>query len=417
MANDHKNAVPFVDLVAPHAELEERLLSVVKRVLSTAGFIGGPMVEDFEAAYAGYCETRYCVGVNSGTDALRFALMAIGVEPGNAVITVCNTFIATTEAISQAGAQPVFVDVSEETCNLDPQKLQEFLATQCAPDSQGMLRTRDKGLRVKAVVPVHLYGQPADMDPILELAQHYGLAVIEDACQAHGAAYFSKKQGRWLKAGSLGRAAAFSFYPGKNLGACGEGGAVTTNDEELAHKIRMLRDHGQEKKYYHRLEGYNGRLDAMQAGFLSVKLPYLDEWNRQRRAIAKRYHEAFAAAADRLGPIRELFNTSSVYHLYVISVPDRERLREHLASLNIGTGIHYPVPLHLQEAYKRLGYRRGDFPVTERLASRILSLPMFPQLQAEQQQRVIKAVLEFTPAFSAIDEASLPAPQMPARAM
>ncbi len=394
ITTDLKNSIPFLDLVTPHVELEEQLVSVLTRTLATAGFIGGPMVEDFEQAYATYCNTNHCIGVNSGTDALRFALLAVGVKEGDAVITVCNTFIATTEAISQTGAQPVFVDVNEGTGNLDPQQLQEFLETQCALDVQGRLITRRQGLRVKAIVPVHLYGQPADMDSILELAERYQLEVIEDACQAHGAAYFSKRQGNWRKAGSIGHAAAFSFYPGKNLGACGEAGAVTTDDEDLASKVRMLRDHGQEQKYYHRLEGYNGRLDALQAGFLTVKLPYLDLWNQQRRAAAQWYHDRFAAAADRVRVIRELPNVSGVYHLYVICVPDRDRLRRYLASLNIGTGIHYPVPLHLQEAYKGLGYRCGDFPVTEHLASTILSLPMFPQLQAEQQQRVADAILE-----------------------
>ena len=393
--HDLKNSVPFLDLVTPHVELEEQLLSVTKRVLTTAGFIGGPMVEGFEEKFAKYCGARYCIGVNSGTDALRFILIALGMEPGDAVITVSNTFIATTEAISQAGAQPVFVDVDEDTCNMDPQKLSGFLESQCVIDSQGTVRTRSNGLRVKAILPVHLYGQPADMDPILELAERYGLMVVEDACQAHGAMYLSKRLGGWRKAGSMGCAAAFSFYPGKNLGACGEAGAITTNDEELARKMRMLRDHGQEKKYYHLVEGYNGRLDAMQAGFLSVKLPHLDEWNRQRRAAAKRYDECFAAATDRIGLVRELLTAESACHLYVISVADRDGLREHLASMGIGTGIHYPVPLHLQEAYRNLGYRRGDLPVTERLASSIVSLPMFPQLQAEQQQRVVKAVLDF----------------------
>ena len=327
ITTDLKNSIPFLDLVTPHVELEEQLVSVLTRTLATAGFIGGPMVEDFEQAYATYCNTNHCIGVNSGTDALRFALLAVGVKEGDAVITVCNTFIATTEAISQTGAQPVFVDVNEGTGNLDPQQLQEFLETQCALDVQGRLITRRQGLRVKAIVPVHLYGQPADMDSILELAERYQLEVIEDACQAHGAAYFSKRQGNWRKAGSIGHAAAFSFYPGKNLGACGEAGAVTTDDENLASKIRMLRDHGQEQKYYHRLEGYNGRLDALQAGFLTVKLPYLDLWNQQRRAAAQWYHDRFAAAADRVRVIRELPNVSGVYHLYVICVPDRDRLR------------------------------------------------------------------------------------------
>jgi len=390
---DVANPVPFLDLITPHVELEERLLAVVNRALATAGFIGGPMVEELENAFAAYCHTRHCIGVNSGTDALRFALLAAGIRAGDAVITVCNTFIATTEAISQAGAQPVFVDVDESTGNLDPGELQKFLENQCGIDAQGRLETRN-GLRIKAIVPVHLYGQPADMDPILELAERYRLTVIEDACQAHGAAYFSKRQGKWLKAGSMGRAGAFSFYPGKNLGACGDAGAVTTNDEDLARKVRMLRDHGQEQKYYHRIEGYNGRLDAIQAGFLKLKLAYLDEWNRQRRAIAKYYDGRFAAAAG-IAAIRELPSARGVYHLYVISVADRDRLRDGLASAGIGTGIHYPVPLHLQEAYRKLGYWRGDFPVAERLASSILSLPMFPHLRVEQQRRVADAVLEF----------------------
>ncbi len=404
--NDLKNSVPFLDLVTPHVELEEQLLSVTKRVLTTAGFIGGPMVEGFEEEFAKYCGARYCIGVNSGTDALRFILIALGIEPGDAVITVSNTFIATTEAISQAGAQPVFVDVDEDTCNMDPQKLADFLESQCVIDSQGTVRTRSNDLRVKAILPVHLYGQPADMDPILELAERYGLMVVEDACQAHGAMYLSKRLGGWRKAGSMGCAAAFSFYPGKNLGACGEAGAITTNDEELARKMRILRDHGQEKKYYHLVEGYNGRLDAMQAGFLSVKLLHLDEWNRQRRAAAKRYDECFSGATDHIGLVRELLTAESACHLYVISVADRDGLREHLASMGIGTGIHYPVPLHLQEAYRNLGYRRGDLPVTERLASSIVSLPMFPQLQAEQQQRVVRAVLDFvsTPATAGLQE-------------
>ena len=394
IATDHKNSVPFLDLVTPHVELEDQLVAVLKRALATAGFIGGPMVEDFEQAYANYCATSYCVGVGSGTDALRFALTAVGVKGGDAVITVCNTFIATSEAISQAGARPVFVDVDESTCNMDPQKLEEFLEIQCTIDAQGTLRTRSQGLRVKAIVPVHLYGQPADMDSIIKLAERFQLKVVEDACQAHGAAYFSKKHGGWRKTGSMGHAAAFSFYPGKNLGACGEAGAVTTNDENVACTIRMLRDHGQEQKYHHRLEGYNGRLDAIQAGFLSVKLPYLDQWNQQRRAAAQRYNDCFAAVADRVRPIRELPNASGVYHLYVVCVSDREQLRKHLASLDIATGLHYPLPLHLQEAYKSLGYQRGDFPVAEHLASTILSLPMFPQLQLEQQQLVVDAVLD-----------------------
>ena len=268
------NNIPFLDLVTPHQELKEELTEVFTKALSTAGFIGGPMVEQFERDFAAFCEAQHCVGVSNGTDALRFAFIAAGIKPGDTVVTVPNTFIATTEAISQAGARPDFVDIDERTYNMDPEKLRDI--SKCnATSTDGNLKNRKTGLPVTAVVPVHLYGQTADMDPIMELAERYNLIVIEDACQAHGAEYFSKKENRWRKAGSMGAAAAFSFYPGKNLGACGEAGAVTTNDAEMARKMRMLRDHGQSKKYYHEVEGYNGRLDAMQAGFLGVKLKHL----------------------------------------------------------------------------------------------------------------------------------------------
>ena len=238
-------------------------------------FIGGPAVEGFEREFASFCDTRFCVGVGSGTDALRFALSAAGIAKGDCVITVPNTFIATTEAISQVGAQPEFVDVDEQTSTMDVEKLQAFLEHQCERNASGRLVSKRTGHPVTAIVPVHLYGHPADMDPIMELAERYNLVVIEDACQAHGAEYFSERNHRWMKAGSIGRAAAFSFYPGKNLGACGEAGAITTNDEEIARKCRMLRDHGQAKKYYHDVEGYNGRLDAIQAALLRIKLKHL----------------------------------------------------------------------------------------------------------------------------------------------
>src|SRR5271154_6000463 len=284
--------IPFLDLVTPHKELEQELTSVFQKVISTAGFVGGPMVENFENEFAAYCDSKYCVGVASGTDAVRFALTAAGVQPGDIVVTVPHTFIATTEAISQAGARPDFVDIDEKTYAMDPKKLQEYLERECYVDREtGKPYHRKYRAPVTAIVPVHIYGQCADMDPILEIARRYKLMVVEDACQAHGAEYFSKKENRWRKAGSMGHAAAFSFYPGKNLGACGEGGAGTTNNEEIARKMRMLRDHGQAKKYYHDIEGYNGRLDSIQAGFLTVKLRYLSEWNRKRYEAALRYDE------------------------------------------------------------------------------------------------------------------------------
>ncbi len=391
-----RTKVPFVDLITPHQELEAELLAVAQKAFSTAGFIGGPMVEEFEREFARFCGTKFCVGVSSGTDALRFAFMAAGVGPGDIIITVPHTFIATTEAISQAGARIAFVDINESSYTLDPEKLREYIETRCEIDNaSGKLIERASKRRIAAIVPVHLYGQTADMDPIMDLAMRYNFVVIEDACQAHGAEYFSKREGVWKKAGSMGHAAAFSFYPGKNLGACGEAGAITTNDEAMAQHVKMIRDHGQAKKYYHDREGYNGRLDSIQAGWLSVKLRHLAEWNESRRELARRYHELFSEAKHSLMVPREAAWTKGVYHLYVVRVQDREALQAHLAEAGIGTGIHYPIPLHLQKAYQHLGYKKGDFPVTERVAGEILSLPMFPQLQRNQQEQVVAKVLEF----------------------
>jgi dTDP-4-amino-4,6-dideoxygalactose transaminase len=394
MANATK--IPFLDLVTPHQELEAELLAVVKQAFATAGFIGGSMVEDFEREFAAFCNTKYCVAVNSGTDALRFAFMAAGVEPGDVIITVPHTFIATTEAISQAGAQIAFVDIHEQTYTMDPAKLREYLETRCDFDSgSGNLVERSSKRRVAGIVPVHLYGQTADMDPIQELAAKYNLFVIEDACQAHGAEYFSKKANAWKRAGSIGKAAAFSFYPGKNLGACGEAGAITTNDAAMAAHMKMIRDHGQAKKYYHDIEGYNGRLDSIQAGWLSVKLRHLAKWNESRRTLALRYHKLLAEAKDSVVLPEETAWTKGVYHLYVVRVRDRDALQVYLAEGGIGSGIHYPIPLHMQKAYQNLSYKKGDFPVTERVAAEIVSLPMFPQLSTEQQDVVVARVKDF----------------------
>ena len=388
--------VPFLDLGGLHAELEEELVQVFRRALETSGFVGGPEVEHFEAEFARFCGTEYCVGVNSGTDALRFALIAAGIGPGDAVVTVPNTFIATTEAVTQSGALPRFVDVDERTYNMDLAKLAEYFEHKCGRDRRtGRLFDNETGKTVKAVIPVHLYGQPADLDSILALADRYGLLVIEDACQAHGAGYFSRKANRWVKAGSMGKASAFSFYPGKNLGACGEGGAVTTNDSELAQKIRMLRDHGQAKKYYHDLEGYNGRLDSIQAGFLRVKLRHLAEWNEKRRAAARRYRELFGADGHAVILPYEPDWTRAIYHLFVVRIAQREEAMKHLAQVGVGTGIHYPIPLHLQKAYEYLGYKPGDFPVAENVSSEILSLPMYPGLTNEQQSVVVAQLQQF----------------------
>ena len=384
--------VPFLDLVTPHVEMEEQLVSVFRTALRTAGFIGGKPVQDFEEAFAKFCDVEHCVGVGSGTDALRFALIAAGVAPGDSVLTVANTFIATTEAITQAGAVPEFIEIDECTYNIDPEKLQEYLELQCDRDpSSGRPVSRRTSRTITAIVPVHLYGQMADMDPILRLAESYNLLVVEDACQAHGAGYFSREEQRWRQAGSIGKAAAFSFYPGKNLGACGEAGAVTTNDREIAETVRKLRDHGQAAKYYHDIEGYNGRLDAIQAGILSTKLPRLPEWNSQRRQIAKKYGEQLGDIDGVVVPFEPTWSRA-IYHLYVVRLPDRQEMQDSLRAAGIGTGIHYPVPLHAQQAYRGLGYRDGDLPVTERVSTEIVSLPMYPQLTDSQQAKVVDAL-------------------------
>lgn len=392
--------IPFIDLPAQHQALEDELMQVFRHALQTAAFIGGPQVEAFEEEFARFCETRYCVGVNSGTDALRFALIAAGIGPGDEVITVPNTFIATAEAISQTGATPAFVDIDERTYNMDPQKLHDHLKTRLQPPTSNLKP------QPTAVIPVHLYGQPADMDPILEIAQQHDLIVIEDACQAQGAEYYSKfevggwrseakgKGSNWVKSGHIGDVGCFSFYPGKNLGACGEAGAVTTDDEVIAQKVRMLRDHGQGKKYSHDMEGYNGRLDAIQAGILRVKLRHLHEWNEKRREHACYYSDLLAEADGVMIPSEPAW-ARAVYHLYVIRTQRRDELQRHLANSNISTGIHYPIPIHLQNAYSHLGYKKGDFPVSEKLAREILSLPMYPELTYDQQKAVAGKIKEF----------------------
>jgi dTDP-4-amino-4,6-dideoxygalactose transaminase len=398
ISNSVPDSIPFLDLVTPHVALEEELISVFRQVLTTAGFIGGPMVEEFETAFAAFCGVTHSIAISSGTDALRFAIMACGVQPGEVVVTVPHTFIATTEAISQAGAVAEFVDIDEDTYNISVDRLQQFLEEQCVRGRWGQLISRRSGRVVTAVVPVHLYGQMADMDSILRLADQYGLTVIEDACQAHGAEYFSKQLNRWMKAGSMGRAAAFSFYPGKNLGACGEAGAVTTNDAGVADKIKMLRDHGQTKKYHHEVEGYNGRLDAIQAGFLHAKLAHLANWNVQRRERAAEYNRLLVGDEALILPYEPSWSRA-VYHLYVVRTENRDSMMNHLKKAGISTGIHYPIPLHLQKAYAFMNYSLRDFPVAGRVAAEIVSLPMFPQLTSDQQARVAEGISAFTAKF------------------
>ncbi len=363
--------IPFLDLKTQYKEIEKEVVPVVTTAMENGAFIGGPQVTGFETEFAEFCESEHCVGVNSGTDALRFALMAVGVGPGDEVITVPNTFIATTEAISQVGATPVFIDIRPDTCNMDVSKIENRISK-----------------KTKAIIPVHLYGQPVDMDPLMDIAEQHGLAVVEDACQAHGAVY--KKR----KAGSIGHVGCFSFYPGKNLGAYGEGGAAVTGDESIAGKMSMIRDHGQGQKYFHDMEGYNGRLDAIQAGILRIKLKRLANWNQSRRENA-RYYDKLLSNVPSVATVTEAEFAQSVYHLYVIQVDDRDGLQRFLGDRGIATGLHYPLPLHLQKAYSHLGYSEGDFPVTEKVAKRLLSLPMFPELTKEQIEYIVDSIKEF----------------------
>ena len=385
--------VPFLDLVTPHRELEEELEGAFREALRSAAFVGGSQVEAFEREFAAYCGVKHCAGVGSGTDAVRFALMASGVGHGDAVVTVSHTFIATVEAIGQAGAATEFVDIDERTYCMSPDALAAYLKG-CQRDSAtGLPIGKRTGKPIKAVLPVHLYGQVADMDPILATAAHYGLLVIEDACQAHGAQY-SSIDGGWRRAGTFGTAAAFSFYPGKNLGAAGDAGALVTGDERIADDVRALREHGQTAKYVHRYEGYTARLDTLQALVLSHKLPLLDGWNAERRQAAAYLSEHLRGVGDlTLPPVPE--GSSPVWHLYVVRTAEPNGLADYLRARQIGTGRHYPEPVHLTDAYAHLGYRPGDFPVAEALAREGLSLPIFPGMTEAQLEAIVVGVRSF----------------------
>jgi dTDP-4-amino-4,6-dideoxygalactose transaminase len=364
--------IPFVDLPAQHRELRDELTEVFRAALDEAAFVGGRQVQAFESEFAAVGRFRHVVALSNGTDALRIGLQAMGIGPGARVVTVPNTFIATTEAISQAGAVFDFVDVDPATCLMDPNRLEDYL----------------KRTRPACVIPVHLYGQPCDMDAISALARRYEFKILEDAAQAHGAAY------RGRSAGALGDAAAFSFYPAKNLGACGEAGALVTADDAIAEQARMLRDHGQAERYLHRMEGSNCRMDAIQAGFLRVKLRRLPAWNEARRRLAARYDAAFRRLAG-LRVVEIAPHATPARHLYVIHAERRDALRAFLRDRGVGTGLHYPVPLHLQECYRRLGLGAGAFPHAEWSAERVLSLPLYPEMTEAQSDAVIGAVSEF----------------------
>lgn len=360
--------IPFVDLKTQGSELFDELDAVFRSVVGRAAYTLGPEVREFEASFAELCGCGHAVGVSSGTDALKLAYLAVGVRPGNEVVVPVNTFIATAEAVSHIGAKPVFVDCLAGTANIDPARIADVCTE-----------------KTKAIVPVHLFGQPVDMDPILRFAADQGIAVVEDACQAHGATYLGRP------IGSLGAAAAFSFYPGKNLGALGDGGAVTTNDPRIADEVTLLRNHGQSDKYTHAVVGYCDRLHNLQAAFLSVKLPHLAAANAARREAAAQYDRLLEGIAG-VEPIGRREDVEHVYHLYVVQVDDRDAVRAALDAAGVETGVHYPVPLHLTPAYRHLGYGVGDFPVAERMAGRILSLPMHPYLSSAQIEYIVEVL-------------------------
>jgi dTDP-4-amino-4,6-dideoxygalactose transaminase len=363
--------IPFLDLKAQYKTIKDEILPAMNEVIENTAFAGGPYVAKFEQAFAEFCGVKHCIGVGNGTDALWLSLVALGIGSGDEVITTPNTFIATAEAISLAGATPVFVDIDEKTHNMNPALIEAAITK-----------------KTKAIIPVHLFGQPADMDPILSIAKKHGLKMVEDACQAHGAEY----KGR--KAGSMGDTGCFSFYPGKNLGAYGEGGAVVTNDDALAANMRMFRDHGQAKKYYHAIIGWNARLDGIQGAVLSVKLKHLPSWNDARRKNAALYSELLQSVHQIILP-EEMDYAKHVYHIYAIRVADRDKLMAYLGEKGVATGIHYPVPVHLQDAYSFLKKGEGSFPVAEKCASEYVSLPMFAELTGEQVTYVARQIKQY----------------------
>ena len=382
--------VPFVDLRAMHEEVRPEIEAAFKDVLDRSSFIGGGYVDTFEKNFASYCGVSQAVACASGTDAVKLALMAAGVRAGDAVLTASHTFIATVEAITLIGAHPIFVEIEADTYHLSANALEAFILEKCRLGSDGHWVDGDSGLSLKAVLPIHLYGMMADMKPILDLAKKYNLVVVEDACQAHGATY--SLDGKIMRAGSLGDAGAFSFYPAKNLGGMGEGGAVTTQSASAAERMKLWRDHGSSQKYVHiSPDGWNGRLDALQCAILDIKLKKLDEWNARRRQAAKWYQERLAGNEKIIIPFVPE-GREHIYHLYIVRLPDRDKVMKELGAREIGSGLHYPIPLHIQAAYRDLGYRMGDFPVTETVANSILSLPMFPHITEDMVDYVCRAL-------------------------
>jgi dTDP-4-amino-4,6-dideoxygalactose transaminase len=363
--------VPFLNLKLQYESIRDEIQTAINQVIEESAFAGGPFVAEFEEEFARFCNCEYAAGVGSGTEAIWLPLVALGIGPGDEVITVPNTFIATAEAISYCGATPVFVDVDEDTYNMNPELLEAAVTA-----------------KTRAIIPVHLFGQMTDMEPVMEIARKYGLFVIEDACQAHGSEYKGKR------AGSIGDAGAFSFYPGKNLGAYGEAGAIVTGNQDLAVKIQMLRDHGQIKKYHHGMIGWNARMDGIQGAVLNVKLRHLESWNESRRKMAQLYGELLSNSDGIITP-KEADYAKHVYHIYAIRLKKREDLMARLAERHIYCGIHYPLPVHLQDAYSFMGLRKGSFPVAEKCAEEFISLPMYPELTLEQVEHVAEEVNQF----------------------
>ncbi len=361
--------IPLVDLKNQYQNIKEDVLSEISQALDSMQLFLGKNVQALESDFAGYCGTEFAIGVSSGTDALHIALRACGIGPGDEVITVSHTFIATVEAIILAGAKPVLIDIDPETYNMDTSQVEKAITS-----------------KTKAIIPVHIYGYPADMDPIIEIARNHDLKIIEDACQAHGAEY----KGR--RVGSLGDIGCFSFYFTKNLGAYGEGGIITTSDPDIARRCRMLRDHGQNEKYHHALIGINGRLDELQAAVLRIKLPHLENWIEKRRVLAQAYNEGLP---ESLIKPQDMPWAKHVYHLYVVRTPERDQLREWLESKDVGAGMHYPIPVHLQEAWRACGGGELSLPVTEKITKEIISLPMYPELTLEEAGIICSYVREF----------------------
>ncbi len=365
--------VPLIDLRKQNKKILEEISSDIATIFQESRFVLGKEVEEFERSFASYCGTRFAIAVNSGTSALLLSLIASGIGKDDEVITVPFTFIATVEAIIFSGARPVFVDIEEKTMTMDIEKIEKVITP-----------------RTKAIIPVHLYGEVCDMNPIMEIAREYELKLIEDASQAHGAEYLPLKR----KAGSMGDCGCFSFYPSKNLSAWGEGGMVITDDEEVAEKVKMLRDHGSREKYYHRMIGLNCRMETLQGLVLNHKLKYLDNWNKKRREIANRYNESLKEIKEIRLPFTPLYS-NGVYHLYVIRTSHRDKLKNFLQEKGIGTGLHYPLPLHLQDSLSYLGYKKGSFPISEKVSREVLSLPLYPEIEEKEIIEVINSIKEF----------------------